>query len=309
MHSTSGRWKYGFMLALTTAVLWGVLPIALKGLLTTMDASTVTWYRFLVAGIFTFAYLLIFARPNHLPSMNRSIVGLLCIAVVGLTSNYIFYLKGLEFSAPSTTQIVIQLAPILLLFGGLLLFREHFNRWQWFGLFLFCLGILLFFNIQISMLNSLDAEYLVGILLIILASITWAAYALAQKQLLNYFSSNQVMLCIYIFGILVFLPVAEPQQLWLQNQHGLWLLAFCCINTLLAYGSFAAALNHLEATRVSAVLAITPLLTIVFMRIVALQFPGYVELETLNLLSIAGACLIVCGAMLMSLSKQASASR
>jgi drug/metabolite transporter (DMT)-like permease len=300
MHTTSGRWKYGFMLALTTAVLWGILPIALKGLLKTMDANTVTWYRFLVSAVFTVAYLLIFSKTKQLPSFNRSIIGLLCIAIAGLTSNYIFYLKGLELSTPSTTQVVIQLAPILLLFGGLVLFKEHFNRWQWLGLLLFCIGILLFFNLQFNALDDIDADYLIGIVLVILASITWAAYALAQKQLLNYFSSNQVMVCIYIFGSLVFLPAAEPQQLWLQNQRGLWLLAFCCINTLFAYGCFAAALNHLEATRVSAILAITPLLTIVFMHIVALQFPKYIALEQLNLLSIAGACLIVCGAMLMA---------
>src|SRR5690554_7567183 len=30
MHVTSGRWLYGFLLALTTTLLWGVLPIMLK---------------------------------------------------------------------------------------------------------------------------------------------------------------------------------------------------------------------------------------------------------------------------------------
>jgi len=304
MHSTSGRWQLGFVLALTTTVLWGLLPIALKGLLMTMDASTVTWYRFVFAAVCTLVYLLIFTRPLRLPTINRSIAGLLGIAIFGLTTNYIFFLKGLEFSTPSTTQVVIQLAPVLLLFGGLLIFKERFNRWQWFGLFLFSIGILLFFNQQITAIDSVDSDYQTGILLVILASITWAAYALAQKQLLNYFNSNQVMLCIYIVGILMFLPVAEPQQLWLQPRHSLWLLVFCCINTLLAYGCFAAALNHLEATRVSAVLAITPLLTIAFMRIIALQFPGYVEIEVLNQLSIGGACLMVCGAVLTALSKQ-----
>jgi drug/metabolite transporter (DMT)-like permease len=307
MHSISGRWQLGFVLAFTTTVLWGLLPIALKGLLTTMDASTVTWYRFLFAAVCTSVYLLIFTRPMHLRPVNRTIAGLLGIAIFGLTANYILYLKGLDFSTPSTAQIVIQLAPMLLLFGGLFFFKERFNRWQWFGLLVFSIGILLFFNQQIRTLNNVDTDYLTGVLLVILAAITWAAYALAQKQLLNYFSSNQVMLSIYIAGILLFLPAAEPQQVWFQNQHSLWLLVFCCANTLLAYGCFAAALNHLEASRVSAVLAITPLLTIVFMRVIALKFPGYIEPEALNMLSIAGACLMICGSMLTALSKLTSA--
>ena len=37
MHIISGRWVYGFLLALTTTILWGVLPIMLKEVLSGMD--------------------------------------------------------------------------------------------------------------------------------------------------------------------------------------------------------------------------------------------------------------------------------
>ncbi|HAU01998.1 MAG TPA: EamA family transporter, partial [Porticoccaceae bacterium] len=33
MSEISGRWKLGLLLALTTAILWGLLPIALKGVM------------------------------------------------------------------------------------------------------------------------------------------------------------------------------------------------------------------------------------------------------------------------------------
>ncbi|HCP02937.1 MAG TPA: EamA family transporter, partial [Pseudomonas sp.] len=49
MHVSSGRWLYGFLLALTTTLLWGVLPIMLKEVLKVMDPYTVTWYRLLSA--------------------------------------------------------------------------------------------------------------------------------------------------------------------------------------------------------------------------------------------------------------------
>ena len=51
MHATTGRWQLGLALALTTAVFWGLLPIALKVTLTGMDAWTLTWYRFTSAAI------------------------------------------------------------------------------------------------------------------------------------------------------------------------------------------------------------------------------------------------------------------
>jgi hypothetical protein len=45
MHITSGRWVFGLLLALLTALLWGILPIKLKQVLQVMDPITVTWYR------------------------------------------------------------------------------------------------------------------------------------------------------------------------------------------------------------------------------------------------------------------------
>ena len=41
MHTVSGRWQLGLALALTTAVCWGLLPIALKITLTGMEVVEV----------------------------------------------------------------------------------------------------------------------------------------------------------------------------------------------------------------------------------------------------------------------------
>jgi drug/metabolite transporter (DMT)-like permease len=57
MHITSGRWVFGLLLALLTALLWGILPIKLKQVLQVMDPVTVTWYRLAVSGGLLFAWL------------------------------------------------------------------------------------------------------------------------------------------------------------------------------------------------------------------------------------------------------------
>ncbi len=49
MYTATGRWQLGFIMSLTTAVLWGLLPIALKVVLTGLDAYTITWCRFAVS--------------------------------------------------------------------------------------------------------------------------------------------------------------------------------------------------------------------------------------------------------------------
>ena len=80
-----------------------------------------------------------------------------------------------------------------------------------------------------------------------------------------------------------------------------WLLLACCMNTLIGYGAFAEALAHWEASRVSATLAITPLVTFAAVAIAARIWPEYVHAEQINGLGYGGAVLVVLGSALVAL--------
>lgn len=304
MHSTSGRWQFGLFLSLLTAVMWGILPIALKGLLAYMDSVTITWLRFVIAAIILGTFLIFKQGFPPLKSLkNKQILWLLTVVLVGLLSNYILYMVGLSYVTPESAQVMIQIAPMLLLIGGLVLFKESFNLKQWLGMLAFCVGLLLFFNQRFDELLNLKGDFGWGIFLIFLAGILWAAYALAQKQLLKNFASEEIMIIIYIAGSLVFLPTSEVSLVLELDTLGWLLLLFCGVNTLIAYGAFAEALDHWEASRVSATLAITPLFTLIFMQLTEYLVPGYIISEPLNSLSIIGAIMVVVGSAATALSK------
>lgn len=306
MHKISGRWRLGIILSLTTALSWGSLPIALKALLESVDSITITWFRFLVAATCVGIYRLYKKGSLSYKHLSGSLISLLLIAALGLNANYLYYLMGLETVTPSSTQIVIQLAPILLMLGGLIIFKERFSWQQWLGLLFFIIGLGLFFNQRLNELLSESSQYTLGVFYIIIAAFTWAAYALAQKQLLKNFKSVDIMLLIYITGSFLFFPKSQPSEVLQLDNLGWGLLFFCSINTIIAYGSFAEALNHLEASRVSAILAITPLLTIISMQITDNMYPGHIAIEPLNLTSIIGALVMVLGSMIIALSKSAT---
>ncbi|MBD3334118.1 MAG: EamA family transporter [Candidatus Eisenbacteria bacterium] len=308
MHTASGRWKLGLVLTLLVVLLWGLLPIVLKALLQGMDAFTITWYRFLAAA----ALLAILVRRRRglhsWRQFRRTGVGLLAAGCVGLCGNYIFYLLGLKFLTPSTAQVVIQLAPMFLVLGGVVIYREHYSWMQWTGLGTLILGLVLFFNRGlIDLVTRFDA-YTGGVLLIIAAAVTWAAYGLAQKQLLKSFSSEAILFMIFSFGAAAFLPLAEPKALLHLSTVHLLLLIFSALNTLFAYGCFAEALNHWEASRVSAVLATVPLMTMAFVQIFSRVVPQLVPREELTALSLSGAVLVVLGSMTSALGRKRRAA-
>ena len=302
MHVTSGRWKLGFGLALCTTALWSVLPIALKLLLEEMDAYTITFYRMLAATLVLGAFQ---AARGKLPKLSElsGAWWLLAVAAVGLAINYLGYLIALYYVSPGTAQVVIQLAPMLLLLGGLLFFRESFGRVQWFGFGILAVGLLLFFNDRLSEFTNLSGAYAFGVFLVVIASVTWATYALAQKQLLKHLDSENIMLLIYVASVFMFLPLSTPATLTGLSGFGFALLAFTSFNTLAAYGCFAEALDHWEASRVSAVLAITPLLTLLASEWISHIWPDAGIEEQLNTLSLVGALLVVGGSILTALGR------
>ncbi len=302
MHISSGRWLYGLFLALVTAVLWGVLPIWLKEVLQTMDPVTVTWYRLVVAGSLLFLYLGANRRLPALRPLGARGRWLVVLAVGGLTGNYVFYLIGLKMLSPGTTQLVIQVAPILFLLSSLFVFKESFSLGQAFGLLVTVLGFGLFFNQRLEELLTSMSQYTLGVLVILLSAFVWTFYGLAQKQLLSHWSSAQVMMVIYLGCAALLTPWAQPMELLSLSPLQGWLLLACCLNTLVAYGAFAEALVHWEASRVSATLAITPLVTFASVAICASLWPDHVQPEEVNWIAYAGALFVVLGSAVTALA-------
>ncbi|WP_409264881.1 DMT family transporter [Pseudomonas sp. KCJK9000] len=301
MHTTSGRWGYGLFLALLTALLWGILPIKLKQVLQVVDPLTVTWYRLLVSGGLLFAWL---AAQRRLPSarkLGRKGKGLVALAVLGLMGNYVLYLIGLKLLSPGTAQLVVQMGPVLLLVTSVFVFKERFTLGQGIGLVVLLCGFGLFFNQRLEELLTSLGTYTTGVLTVLLATSIWVFYALSQKQLLTVWHSQQVMMVIYLSCAVLLTPWVHPLQvLQLTGVQG-WLLLACCLNTLVAYGAFAEALAHWEASRVSATLALTPLVTFVAVALAALAWPEYVQAEDINALGYVGAVTVVAGSSLVAL--------
>jgi len=300
LHQPSGRSRLGFILAALTMLLWGVLPLALKQALRSLDAVTITWFRFGVASLVLAAFL---AGRGGLPSLGglgRSGWALLAVAVLGLAANFLAFLVGLDLTSPANSQVLIQLAPMLLGLGSLVVFRERYTRAQWLALLVLAGGLLAFFSSKLTQLGAEGASperYLVGSGLLVLAAVTWAGYGLAQKQLLRALPTQALMLCIYAGCFLCFTPGAHPAALARLSAAELGVLLFCAANTLVAYGAFASALEHWEASRVSAVLAVTPLATLGFSILGAALLPDVIHPESVSALSVAGAAAVVVGSL------------
>ena len=304
MHRTTGHWKLGFVLALTSAVLWGVLPIALAVVLETLDAYTITWYRFATAGLSLGVILALTGSLPSLESFSRRTWLLLAVALAGLTGNYVVYLKALSHTSPTIAQTVGQLGPMFLLFGGLFVFKEHFTRLQWIGFAALMGGLVLFFNGRLPELSHPSVGLGLGVALLVVATLIWSAYGLAQKRLLIWLGPQQTLFMLYLGAVLLLLPWTALGKVRHLSTLQLSMLGFCCINTLVAYGAFAEGMKHWEVSRFGAVLSTSPLFTVAGMWIVERFAPDLVAPERLNMLSMVGTLLVVGGSATCALARR-----
>lgn len=288
----------GFSLAVLTAVMWGLVPIAMKQLFSNMSPYTIVWYRFAISAICLLIYL---ACRKKLPSLKaisrpRWLV-ILFIAVIGLAGNFVFFSTALQYLTPTTSQVIGQLSPIGMMLASVFVLKEKMRSTQIIGSLILIVGLLLFFNKSLFEIFTQLSDFTWGIIFGVTAAIVWVAYGVAQKILLRRLGAQQILLLLYIFSVVLVLPFSNLSEI-LKLTTWQWIcLIFCGLNTVIGYGALAEAMSRWQAAQVSAVITFTPLFTLVFTDILSVLWPKLFNAEVMNVLGYIGAFMVVAGAM------------
>ncbi|WP_413735409.1 DMT family transporter [Sodalis sp. RH21] len=288
----------GIALALTTAMCWGALPIAMKQVLTDMEPYTVVWYRFIIAGI---GLAVILAPRGQLPPLKlffrwRWLV-LLLIATAGLLGNFIFFSSSLQYLSPTASQVIGQLSPVGMMFASVFILKERMRVTQVIGAALLVTGLVMFFNTSLIEIFTRLTDYTLGVILGVCAAAVWVCYGVAQKVLLRRLASQQILFLLYVLCTIALTAVAKPMVIMQLSGWQVACLLFCGANTLIGYGALAEAMARWQAAQVSAIVTLTPLFTLLFSDLLSLVWPAYFAAPALNIVGYVGAFVVVAGAM------------
>lgn len=287
----------GIIYAGITALCWGVLAIGLKVADRKVDPLTIVWIRFIFAFLMLAIWQLV-ANPSSFRLMIKP-PWLLLIATLGLSWNYVSFMLGIHYTTPSNAQLFIQLGPILLATAGFLFFNEKINKNQILGYGIAFIGFAFFYRDQLSAFFDNQKKYNLGILIILSSAIAWAVYAIMQKKLVVKYSVDSLNL--FLFGIpsLFFLPLAKPFTLLELNWSWWLLLLFLGANTFIAYTFMAKALKYAEASKVSIIIIMNPIITFFVMGILTWINVSWIALERFSVFTIIGAAFVIGGALLV----------
>lgn len=286
---------FGFFLALTAAMMWGALPIALQPVLKVVDAQTIVWFRFVVAMGGMFIWLLFAEKLPKLTACRKQWRWLL-LGIIGLAGNFFLFNLSLNYIPATASQVLSPISSFSMLLAGIVIFKERLGIHHKLGIFLLISGLLMYFNDKFDDFLAAN-HFALGIAIGLSASFVWVLYGLAQKCLSATLSAQQTLLLIYAGCTLLMTPFASPSQTAALSPFALGCLIFCCLNTVIAYGCYGEALSRWEVSKVSMLMPQIPILTLIFAQLAHWQFPDQFPPTELNGLSYLGAVVVVSGAL------------
>jgi drug/metabolite transporter (DMT)-like permease len=287
----------GIVYAIITAFFWGFLAIALKVAVEEVDAKTIVWFRFFVAFVFLFGWQLYHA-PGSLSILVKPPL-LLIIAAIGLSWNYLGFMLGIQYTTPSNAQLFIQFGPMMLALSGFLIFKEPINRRQLTGFVIALLGFAFFYHDQLRAFFEGKDAYNMGVLFTLSGALAWTLFAVMQKKLVKSYPSPVLNLFLFGFPAVIYLPVINLSPV--LELHWTWwlLLIFLGLNTLIAYSSLAQALRYIEASKVSVIIFLNPIITFITMGILTWLEVDWINHERFSPVTLLGASLVISGAFLV----------
>ncbi len=292
MTNSSDHFK-GVVYAIIAALMWGVLAIALKVSLNVLPSISIVWVRFIIAFLLMFVFHLV-KRPQAFLIFKRPPLKLI-IASLCLVLNYFGFMKGVEYTTTSSAQVFIQLGPVLFALAGIFIFREKINWKHITGFLILLAGLSLFYRDHLHAITN-QSQYSLGILWLVIASASWAMYAVLQKELIQTVSINQLNLFIFGFNAFIISPFTSYEGFVHLSFSSWMLMLFLGINTLVAYGAIAMAFRHLEANKVSVIITMNPIITFLLLYVLTNMQVTWLKSEHLSVISIVGAVIALMGA-------------
>jgi len=285
--------RRGILLACLTSFLWGTVPIAGRIALGGISASWLTSLRLLVAGVVLTAWL-----RGRLGAPPR----LILVCALGLAANYLCYMWGLERTGPAVTQILIQTAPLFLVILGVFWLGERITMRQAGGGALALVGVFLVSWSEPGVTHGL------GVALILLSALAWGVYAAAHKKLGRTHSSGRTIAWIFLLAGVATLPASAAGPMRRPDAVQVAAIAYLCLNTIVAYGSFAEALRHVSAPVVAIITTLGPVVTLALIAVTNRMDQQRVPYEALTPTKLIGAALVMGGVTYALMSRRSRAT-
>ncbi len=262
-----------------------------------VDAITLMTLRMLFALPFFLAVALCCGKKAAATRRREDWVALLLLGITGYYLASLLDFKGLEYISAGLERLILFLYPTFVVLLTALLYRRSISRAQRLALLLSYAGIGLVYGAQ-PMAASPDIT--LGALLVFGSAVAFALYMTASGHYIPLFGSRRFtaysMSVACVVTIAHFMLTRPVTQLVVSADVLLLAIGLALLSTVLPAFLMNAGIRHIGADRAAIVGSIGPVST--------LLLAYFILDESMDLTQAFGAALVLCGVLLVSLTKR-----
>ena len=197
-------------------------------------------------------------------------------AFFGMAINMLAFFKGLEYSTPINSTVIITTTPIMVFLFSIILLKENIRPKRAIGVLIGFLGALsLVLFSQQAPANAPNIS--LGNFLFIANASTYGLYMIYVKPLSEKYNTIHLLKWLFLIGLLMTMPFTLPELLevdFQQMPHSVWgRIGFVVLGTtFMTYLLMVYAIRHLRATSLSVFTYLQPIIGIVYAALVGADF-------------------------------------
>jgi drug/metabolite transporter (DMT)-like permease len=217
-------------------------------------------------------------------------------AIFGMVINMLMFFKGLSFSTPINSSVIVTISPIIVFVLSALLIREKITWLKASGAVVGLLGalVLILFGKQISS-NAPNIQ--LGNIFILINATSYGFYLILVRPLTKKYSAITLMKYLFLVATLINLPICYSEFAevnWVELPFdAIWRIAFVVVGTtFLTYLLNIYALKEISASTLGVFVYLQP--------VIAISYAILVGVDELSFIKIIAASLVFLGVFMVS---------
>ena len=297
--SSKASYQWGVFCSFTSAFLWSTTLIGGRWLLkdNCIDPVSLSVIRFGIGGSLLFLFGCIFFRRQLFNIELKDFMMLAWLSLWGIGGMSVFLFVGQIHTSAINASMIIALSPVLTMLLGIFA-GKRLNALMTGGMLLSLTGCLL----VLGVITQSGFAYMSGNIfadsMVFCSAVCWAVYAVFSVKTVERLGGYTATTWGMLIGFTELLIVRSlwPWELTIPGsaQYGYWaaVLYIAVFPTAIAFFTWYEAMSRINLSLLNIMQYLTPLCT----GLLAFLFFG----ETMNLLNIAGAFMVLTGVMLAS---------
>ena len=203
-------------------------------------------------------------------------IAFLRAAILGMAINMLAFFKGLEYSTPINSTVIITTTPIMVFLFSVLLLKENIRPKRAIGVlmgFLGALSLILFSQQATANASNIN----LGNFLFVINASAYGLYMIYVKPLSEKYSTIHLLKRLFLIGLVITMPFTLPELMAVDFQQLplsiWWRIGFVVLGTtFMTYLLMVYAIRHLRATSLSVFTYLQPIIGIVYAVLVGADF-------------------------------------